>query len=64
MNAYVALNGVLELVALGFSIQEVNARIAEELAKGTSEMNITAKLKQWRKDAIAEAQAEIDQMPE
>lgn len=59
MNVYTALNAALELVALGLSIQEVQARIAAEEAKGLPPSELAKKLVQWRKEAFAEAEAAL-----
>lgn len=59
MNVYTAINTALQLVSIGMTVQEVQARIAEEEAKGLKPSELATKLVEWRDIAISEAQAEI-----
>ncbi len=59
-SLYAIIELILNLVEIGIKRQDILARIAVETEAGASAEQISKKLKEWRDQAIQEAQQEID----
>lgn len=60
MNPYIVINAALQLVSLGLTVQEVQARVAKLEADGVQGSALSLALLEMRDKAIADAQADID----